>query len=97
MSEVWGIWDTKDNLWLGGDKGPNLFRDIEVDKSDVTLYATGKELARLAAQIASDMIGTDPLRVRPRLYTAKSVRLKDEIKARKTGEEAIKHLEERGL
>ena len=91
--DTWGIWDTQDNLWLGDDKGPNLYQNRTINN----LSITGEKLARLAAQIASDMIGTDPLRVQPKIYNEEAVRKEDEIIARMSGTAAIKHIEEGGI
>ena len=88
--DTWGIWDTKDNLWLGDDDGPNLYQNETIKG----LSITGEKLAIIAAQIASEMLSDDPLRVQPKIYNEEAVRKEDEIIARMNGAEAIKRLEE---
>jgi len=47
---LWGVYDTKDNVWLGGEKGPKVF--------------VNKALARIAAQVYAMQIYGSELETR---------------------------------
>lgn len=80
---AWGIYDTKDDSWLGDEHGPKTFED--------------EVLAKVAAQIASTQLGTDPTRCRAREYDGSANKLKGEFATRMTPEQALRHIEKGGF
>lgn len=89
----WGVFDIKDKVWLGDDKGPKLFTDQTINGE----FITGETLAKMSAQMAATMLGVSPLRIQVRLFNEQSVTRKDEVDPIMTGADAIKHLEKGGL
>lgn len=78
---LYGIYDTKDNIWLGNEKGPSVFTDYT--------------LARVAAQIAECQVyGTD-LGCRYQVAEIKDGKFiyVDEVKTRMSSLEALKRIE----
>lgn len=77
----WGIYDTRDNCWIGDDAGLKVFDD--------------HMLARIAAQvIKTQMLGIDlACRLIAKEIDSNNLRLKDEIKLKLTGEQALRRIE----
>lgn len=96
MSDViaWGIYDTKDNCWLGDDddNGPKLFRSTDVVNGKV-LGDDAETLARVAGQINDVRQGWGPGRSRARVFTEAKLHLKDELPHRMSAKEALKRIE----
>lgn len=70
----WGIFDTRDKCWLGDANGPKSYQD--------------ELMARAAATIVNQQFRT-LIRFRPRLLPKDKFRIKDEIEAPVTAEEAL--------
>ena len=62
---MFGLNDTKDNLWMGNDEGPLLYEDEEV--------------AKVAAQIVDRSLHQVMGRTRALPYMGQAVRLRDQI------------------
>lgn len=77
---MYGIYDTKDNCWIGDDKGPRLF-EVEI-------------IAKVAAQVMEDQVGVGPGRYRAVEYSGGEPRLRDEVPVKRTAEEALRRIEE---
>ena len=73
---MWGLYDTKDNVWMGDDEGPRLFSDSLV--------------AQVAAQILDTRLRQEPGRTRPKEFEPRELRLKDEITPKMTHAQAFK-------
>ncbi len=78
----WGIYDTKDKLWIGDNSGPRLFPEDQHD------------IAVLAAEIVAVQLGHAITRYRAREFFGWDAHLVDEINTKMTPEEALKCLEE---
>ncbi len=79
---LYGIYDTKDNCWLGDDTGPKTFEDYT--------------LARIAAQMAEDQVFSNRgmgLRFQAKEYKVKNLRYKDSLDTKRTALEALNRLE----
>lgn len=79
---MYGIFDTKDNLWIGNSSGPVTFDELQ--------------LAQAAAQIVEVMLTSTDLGVRFQVREAPvaSVRLHDELPVQFTAVEAMQRIEE---
>jgi hypothetical protein len=78
-----GLWDTKDNLWVGSDSGPLKFEDDESD------------LARVAAQMVDTQTGQHPGRTIAKPFPdGFRPRKVDNVPILMSPEEALKKLEE---
>lgn len=75
----YGLLDTKDNVWLGHDGGPQVYEDYG--------------LARIAARVPEKRLGYDPGRVQAKSYDPAPKKLRDEVTPKITAEEALKRLE----
>jgi hypothetical protein len=82
FGRLWGIYDTQDDCWIGGDQGPTLYREWL--------------LAQAGAQIVNARWNWPPVRCRARIYFLPYPRLRDTIEAQMTGAEAVRRLEEGG-
>lgn len=82
VGQKWGVLDTKDNLWIGDEKGPDLF-STEV-------------LAKISAQVMGVMAGYEPGRLRERAYPEGPVRLKDSVDTKMDARTALRRIEEGG-
>jgi hypothetical protein len=87
FSFAWGLFDVKDQCWLGDDTGPKLFRDTTING----IKASGQQLARGAATVVNQMFDSGH-RFRARLYTGGPMRIKDTIQARYDGAEALRRI-----
>jgi hypothetical protein len=76
---LWGLLDTKDNLWLGDGSAPKLFDD--------------ESLAQAAARIIDVRLGWPAGRTRATKYD-KHGKKRDEIKPHMSGLAALQRLEE---
>ena len=76
----WGLYDTQDKLWMGGEGGPSQLDDFM--------------LARAAAQVVYMALGWEPTRVVPRELPVTTFTQRDTVDAEMTAEEAIRKLEE---
>jgi hypothetical protein len=54
LSKRYGLYDTKDNLWLGGDDGPKSFGEGDVLPNGKVLDDNG---AYVFARICSEVVG----------------------------------------
>ena len=79
MSEKWGLYDTKDNCWLGDSDGPKLFDD--------------ESLAQIACRVIDVQTKTPAGRTRARIFNEGPLKKKDEVKIYRSGEDAIERLE----
>jgi hypothetical protein len=77
MSDRWGVWDTVDHLWMGGDQGP--------------IVLESRELARVAAQVVEfQVLGTDlGGRFVARELPEGTFRLRDKVKTKRGTLEAL--------
>lgn len=78
----WGVWDTKDECWVGGEDGPKLF-----DYPDI---------ARVAAQILGVQMGWPPKRAQSRMYDGHGAK-KDELPMPMTTAAALRKVEDGAL
>lgn len=78
---MWGLFDTKDGLWLGNDSGPKTFDD--------------HLLARCAAQIVeTQMLGTDlGCRIQAREIQIVNPRIVDKVCLKMSGLKALQRIE----
>lgn len=77
----YGLFDTRDNLWLGDDTGPMLYDEFN--------------LAKISAEIQAVRLGWDTLRIEAREFpTDQPMNLRDEVRAKKSSVEALKLIEE---
>jgi len=82
---MYGLYDTKDNLWLGDDGGPRVYEDFTI--------------ARIAAQIWEIQItGTDMgARIQAReIEPTESWHLRDRVATKMSGIEALTKIENGG-
>ena len=101
VHDVWGVFDTKDNCWLGDKTGPKLFtlkslrEDIKKAGGDPeALNEVGVEnMANISAQMAAMQVGTSPTRFRARPFNEKNLRYKDDIKTRMDPLKALERVE----
>lgn len=78
---AWGLYDTKDNVWLGDRKGPKLFAAGEaLPNGSVLNDETARIFARAAAEAAAYSVGWEPTRVVVREFDLKSWRKRDSVK-----------------
>ena len=82
----YGIFDTKDLLWIGNDEGPVLYDDT--DHKGMAL-----PIARIAAAIADVRLGQAPGRCIAKEWIDQPVHLKDELKTKMETLEALDALE----
>jgi hypothetical protein len=75
----WGLYDTKDGVWMGNDKGPKTFDDYM--------------LARIAAEMVDVQLGQKTGRTKAKEYFGGANRLRDEKPTRMGSERALKLLE----
>lgn len=78
---LYGIYDTKDNVWLGNEKGPRVFEDFM--------------LARVAAQLAEMQVFGSDLGCLYQAKEIKDGKflLRDEVKTKMSSLEALKRIE----
>lgn len=82
LMKTYGIYDTKDNCWLGDDKGPKVYTDYTI--------------ARIAAQVVEDQVfGGLGMRLRyeAREFKNQVVRLKDSVGTKRTFLESLQRIE----
>lgn len=75
---LWGLWDTKDKVWLGNETGAVTYED-EWD-------------ARLAAEVTGKQVGWSATRVRARPFDH-VMRLKDKVPVKMDALTALEILE----
>ena len=93
----YGVFDTKDRVWLGSDAGPRLFSEGEVVNGHVIDADEAYLLARAAAQIADVQLRQAPGRTRAEEYTGDATVLKDEVAPAMTAAEALRRIERGAL
>lgn len=76
----YGLYDIKDNCWLGNSEGPLLYED--------------QQLARIAARILDVRLGNPAGRTRAEEYLAEATTKLDDLQPKYSAEEAINRLEE---
>lgn len=74
----WALWDTQDNLWIGNDTGP-LRYDDEI-------------LGRLAAEVASGILGWEPVRITVKEYDGSATKIRDDVPIIHTVQEVLHHV-----
>lgn len=91
----YGIYDTKDNCWLGDENGPKLFDDDALDERVAGTGVGAYGLARIAAQLAETQVfGTDMgCRYQAREFNEKNLRKKDTIETKMGPDKALARLE----
>lgn len=77
---MYGLYDTKDDCWLGNSEGPLLYED--------------QKLAAIAARILDVRLGNPAGRTRATEYLAEANIKKDNLQPKYSAEEAINRLEE---
>jgi hypothetical protein len=85
---AWGVYDTKDDCWIGNDRGPLLYTGTEEPP------VSGQLMAMAAATIANDRMMFS-CRFRARLFTGGPMRQRDEIEFRRSAEESVRRIEQR--
>lgn len=77
----WGIYDTRDNCWIGDDAGPQVFED--------------HLLARISAQVMEDMLYGSDLggRLVAKELNSNALRLKDEVPVKHSAIESLRRIE----
>ncbi len=77
----YGLFDTRDSLWIGSDDGPLTYDD--------------RTLAQCAAQVVSmQLFGTDlSPRIQVKEYPEGPARLRDELPVKYDGETALRRIE----
>jgi hypothetical protein len=76
----YGVYDTKDNCWIGDSKGPKLFEN--------------ENLAMVAARIVDVQLRNTPGRCKALPFGEEPVFKKDELKTHMTAEAALQRLED---
>ena len=76
---TYGLYDTQDHCWMGGDEGPWEFTD----------YA----LARIAAQVMDGSLAQEPGRTEAREYERGPKRLRERVDTVKTPLQALRDIE----
>ncbi len=76
----YGLFDTVDQLWLGGHEGPVCYSEAEYD------------LARLAAQVVDVRLQQAPGRTRARVLPLSVYKLRDELVTDITTPDALRKL-----
>jgi hypothetical protein len=86
----YGIYDTRDDCWLGDDNGPRLFTFEDSKKAN---GMDTRIMAQIAAQMTEVQLGysKDGMsgRLRAKEFNLKEVRLKDEMPTQMTALEAL--------
>ncbi len=77
---LFGLYDTKDNCWLGDDNGPTTYTDYMI--------------ARVSAQVQDVRLGQKCGRTVAKEYDPAPKRLKDTVDAKMTNLEALTAIEE---
>jgi hypothetical protein len=82
----YGFYDTKDKVWLGDEKGPEVLNrktlSAQITKLGGKPPADDAEtflIVRLMAEVRSKQLGYDPSRIQAREYDPAPKRLKDEV------------------
>jgi hypothetical protein len=78
----YGVYDTKDRVWMGSEKGIALFKD--------------KRMAEVSSAMTNVQLGWDPgrCRAKPFLADAVGMHIKDEVITKMGAKEALAALEE---
>lgn len=84
----WGIYDSRDQCWLGDDNGPKLF-----DDADPALKGNAEPIAKVAAQGAAMQLRRDPREIRAKEYDGTGTKLKDQVEPKMSMEEALRRME----
>ena len=77
-----GLWDTKDNCWMGNVDGPLLYDD--------------RDVAQIACQVVCAHLIWPATRIRPLPFTGAIQKL-DDLKPLRSSDEAWKHVMGGGL
>lgn len=76
---AWGLYDKKDDVWLGDDKGPTLYNE--------------EIWARVSARITETQLGYEPGRLEAKSFDWESLRKRDELKTQMSAVEALRRIE----
>lgn len=99
----YGIYDTKDNLWMGDDHGPKLFSEGDVmpgtgPRGGQPMTADeARFFARASAQMTGVQLGWHPLRLEARAYHLTAPRVRDAVDTKMTPLEALRRVEDGAL
>jgi len=77
--DKWGLFDAKENIWLGTKEGPLLYDN--------------EELGQIAARIVDVQLKQPAGRTRSVLYNHTGTHLRDEVELKLSAEEALRRLE----
>jgi hypothetical protein len=88
--ESYGIYDTRDDVWLGDNNGPRVFTREDSKKAKGLPHET---LAKIAAQIAGVQLGYSIGRLQARVFNQGDLRLRDEVPTKMGPIEALIRLE----
>jgi hypothetical protein len=95
MNETkWGVYDLRDNCWIGSKAGPNEYVDKLYPRKDGRgpgVRFTGRQLANLAARICNERCKTTGRFVEKPLDDS-PMRFKDEITPDRSAVEAMQRL-----
>lgn len=86
----YGIYDTRDNCWIGDETGPRVFTSEDSDKAN---GLPQRVLAQIAAQMAEKQLGYGMGRLRAQEFRDGGFTLKDEVQTKMTALEALIRVE----
>lgn len=86
----YGIYDTKDNCWMGDTKGPKIFDSVQFDGVKLP---EAKDAADIAAQMACAQLGWPITRLRARIFDEGPLRHKDDLKTKMGSLKALERIE----
>lgn len=91
MNPTYGLWDTKDHLWMGSGKRPMTYKDGMIGDAAIA----GFHQAAIAAAILNERFQWPLTRIRARLYLEKATRIRDTLTPPHSATEAVKRIESR--
>jgi hypothetical protein len=86
----YGIYDTRDNCWIGDKSGPRVFTREDSVKAN---GLPQRLMAQIAAQMAEKQLGYGMGRLRAQEFNDSNLTLKDEVPTKMTPVEALIRLE----
>jgi hypothetical protein len=89
----YGIYDTRDNCWLGDETGPRVFTREDSDKAK---GMPQRIMAQIAAQMAEKQLGYGMGRLRAQEFRDGDFTLKDEVPTKMNALEALIRVENGG-
>lgn len=88
--ESYGIYDTKDDVWLGDKNGPRVYTRADSEKAKGIPVEV---LAKIAAQMTGVQLGYAMGRLQARVYNTGDLRLRDEVPTKMSAVAALIRLE----